>query len=48
MAYLLFPELKYYYEKKVIPLATGDNLVEWAIASHGMYKSTLVFISILK
>jgi len=24
------------------------DLVEWAIASHGMYESALVFISILK
>jgi len=27
---------------------TQQDLVEWAIASHGMYKSTLVFIAILK
>jgi len=43
------PELKYYYDKnknKVLPLATGNNLVEWAIASHGMYKSALIFLFI--
>jgi hypothetical protein len=28
--------------------ADKTNLVEWAIALHGMYESTLVFISILK
>jgi hypothetical protein len=30
------------------PLMNFSHVVEWAIVSHGMYKSALVFISILK
>jgi hypothetical protein len=33
---------------KTITTHTYTSLGEWAIASHGMYESTLVFISILK
>jgi hypothetical protein len=29
-------------------MSDNENLVEWAIALHGMYESALVFISILK
>ena len=31
-----------------IPKLIKDYLGEWAIALHGMYESTLVFISVLK